>query len=1231
MNDKYRVADLANANGQDLVKFITDNSQVIGEVEQHLENLEKLGGTSKAHALGYQEYLPEDVNIEDFSNHLSKKGYQMSMESLSQVLLVAASVAVVAGVGYLAYKMIKASMSKKPKSAELASKVKEVERLAGIMANVDLTTVTKEFQDLFLAKIKDDCIPAAIAGANDADILKTGFSIYMRDELSRSGATNYSLALVGKDGGDCLFYAASDFIAGLKPVLEAFRVEFLDVALNKPELFEGADVASLAPLVGTNGWTRHETDLIPAIQRFRQWADKFGIVSTDTLSIMTTLEAARDLLFVKIDDDRLREFAKEERQYADVPTPAEYTKFYAGMGEFKKIGEHIKSTGEKFRRAGKMSRAAADIFETNIRHATELFDMGVALENTVRRECDSIARYVSAVSKGAIKYHAALVESAKKMQAGKDRDTMLFEIEDTARSVKGSLAQMAKEDLSDRPRLSTQEVMVLEGHSNVLAVLKMVALIVLLGAALRLLGAAVMAMFGASSLAAGWQGGISYMTKEGKRVTKREAGQLLFDKLKSNRVGQYGCETVTSGGKPPFTVTKAFVNNNFTMVSGAIKSALTSFGNAVSFRGNMQDISESVLDAARRGRHSLHSQGQMVITRMEAMGFNVKHLDPTSPTSLIELREQYDAYHDKWFNAEKASFSSLEQKGLSLTLFTSLDERAPSEIEDVGKAVADDLKTFGRRVAAADKETLEAISPEARAEHDKFMAEIGFLGACAGMMTKAATAAMRDTLNATAAYKATFKMVGESAEGEEPVGEETPEEPVEVEDEVLETMDVAAGLSEAELDYATNIEMVQEKWSTAAKTGILIFGALVLVGVGAFILKSMSKRKQAPQASSEQFKKINAGIGVGAAFDKMSADIGRAAQELSDRANSVRGERLFDLKVPATTNGGSNNAASVMPEASQAAKKEEQARAFEHAAKAFSDLAKDVDKYSYLNRLQKVLEERQAGNGLWRMAMEGPSVCYMSMGEFIQQPDISKVTDLLEYAVLEILHPVNRVVRAGDPVAEAERVYDSVVAAIEKVGSSEYASETYRWADSNDIIAELTATPNKDEIDRYSMRFNERSMSNADGDYQGHYKNSHGNLQKIEDILNLAEQRELIKVNKEAFDSLRGNRDKASSLLRRVDEFKPVFTVLARRCRESHAVADHMLRTTLDCLRVHRVVQQQYVEMYQRYGKVMSDLSLSAQQTIDRIRGDHDANMAAVKKVTSGMDDLSRKLGEAGF
>lgn len=1235
MGDKYQVADLANATGQDLMEFISQNSRVIAEVKQHLENLEKLGGTSKAHAMGYQFYLEDSVNIEDFTNHLSKKGYDISMESLSTVLLVAASAAIVAGVGYLAYKMIKASLNKNSKTATIATRLKEVEKITAIMANVDVSTLSEEFKQNFLARVNDDVIPAAKANMSDADILHGAFSAYLRNEMASKSVSNYTLGMMGKTEGDYLFHGASQYVSALKPVLEAFRVEFLDVVSEHPELFKTGDSASggfkssplassihkaavtdnrvdLMQIAGENGWRRHEVMLEPAIARIRQWAKTHGVLPSEQAQVSEILDAAMSTLFVPAGDDKLRKFSSQIGVFPSTPSPRDYEQFRSSFAEFKRLGEKLKASGERFRRHGKIPGDIASIFEIQIRHATELFDTAERLENGIRREADAVDRFTAATAAAAKANYQALMAAAEKLTDPQEREKAIYEIKDTARAAAELLRKMATESYMD-DRLHLGEVMALEGRSVALDFLKTIGIVVILGLAAGIIYSGLMSLMGIASFSAAWKGGLVWFDKSGKKITGAEAGKLIADKAAEKKLGQFGVEAIVSGGNPPIRITNQLLNSFYGEVERGIKDSLAAFDSKIETSGSTERLSDAMIMASEAGINKALLCTDRLANIMNSFGIKVKDLKPTNPDAIAELRERVAEFEDKWFNPDKASYDRIKRGDFNQGLLSSFSEDAPEVVDRHVANIGADLKRFGSKVRTVDRDTFAGLSDEARANHEEFINAIGFVSAMMATTSNIVKSGMRQVNMGLSCMRESLKMRGESFDSsvDDAVGEEIPD----YIDPVPATIEQAAEMTSLSAD--DQAVMVQENWGQVAKTGLIIVGALALLGAGAMILKSMMNRPTPPKTTPEQFFKVNAGAHMSTAFDNLADDIRRMQEQFQQAA-----KKASQQPPKATRVDGRNQASGVPPEHKKSAEEE-----LVDVSSVYKQIESEIRERPYTKRLTENLTTRKAGRILWGIVMKGPKESFEMVSSMTNEEELKETFALLEGAIEDIVHPIFRITKAGDPNAEAERVYDQVVEAMEKFSSSKIATEAAeRTAALVAFRESVMEFPGDDEQKSIREMFNPDGMKNADINYQPMYKACVVALDNLREVVELAERRDGMGMPVD-LDKLRGNRDKASSLLRRSDEFKPIFSAVTRLAREMHTTADLFTSNVLEGLRIHRKVQKDYAVMVQKLGLATASARIALEESGDAVAEFKDA----VKKMTDEQSEISRLLKEAGL
>jgi hypothetical protein len=1208
MGDTINIDSLANASGADLAKFLAQNNQVLAEVTQHAIDVNMLGGTSQAHALGFQEYLPADFSLESLSTHLSKKGYTMVQESLAAVLLVAGAAAIVAGVGILAYKLIRMSMGKEPKASEALKHAEAAKKLAAIMTNLDMSRLPPEFQKLFTEYVQAETVAELRKGWPDSDTNTRALDAFIRTRLQQSSASVYAVRILTQSDAQFLMNSAGKLIDAMADGLAQLDSRFLRVVIDNPKMsgLEASKLAeSISASMGTSNFDNAQNSIIG-------WAAHYG-VQTGNSELQDALLAFEQAMFTPASADLINTVDLTKSMTFSPPAKPVVEKLYAKIKDLKKLGDHLKRSGDNFKQ---ISKDASNDLTTQVKAVIDQAMAAVELSELVTRlvdkEVGAIHQTIGAVVNGGKDMHAGIIAVIGKMEDKEEAARVKREL--SALLASGKVPTMRTEALEDN-RLSLNQVMVLEGRSGILDFLKQLGIVLMIGMAVGVLYSAIMAMFGVASFSAAWAGGINYILANGKRVTTKEASDALAATLKNNSVGQYGVNSITRGSNNnlPFVVDTRMIDSGFTVVSDGIKKAIAAFS-AGDFTGNPEHVNAAVIRASNNGNHVLDNAINTLKGKLIDLGLPISR-SSGSDDPIAELRAKEHEFSNRWFNGSNCDYSKFNNN-FTTSWIERFDPKAPEKIENYAEHIVTDMKRFASTTSGVNKETFKELSDEALDAHHDFTLKMAYLAALSGVYTKITKAAVKDVLGAIGALKSTFrhgssyKMVGESRDTD--FDEDDGMDALDYDDTHIDgIMDQSEVMADLNVDEQATL--VMESWGKHVQTGLMVLGALALVGVGALILKSITSGKSKPHAEKEHFKATAAGIATGNALDQL-------ADKLVESTNNLKAAVQDESSIVATQaqakgtqefigrdDGASNTADKPNPEG--------------RAGNDHADIISDIDE------LGALVEKWANLNYVGRLKLIGQStvVSYGAVGaltagmnpEFkdFQQKGLEEVVKFFTFCEDKIFGPVNEALASHFPQDRLADIHDDVVAAIaDAIGLGAVPSGL------TDAMAEEIATVTKpaDEADWAELErdINPNGYGSGADDYMKLVNGIQKGIAETTEFVNKAEGSHGDLVTRAAAE-VKGSRTKGSSLLLRIDEFRPTFTEATRFFRTSIRMMEALCTCVEESIRLHRRAQRQDAAGIQEQG-----------EKLGRIKGKLRANSNDKSKSGDILDKLEEMQKE---
>lgn len=1197
---EYDLASLAQASDKDLVEFLGQNEKVIGEVTAHIANLERLKGTSQAHALGYQEYLPDEITMQDFDTHLSKKGYQMSTEALHTILLVAASAAVIAGIGIIAYKLIKASMAKEPKSADFLKKQKEVRQFAMHLVKINWSEAKPETVKVLKERFLADCVSEVTANMSEADLLNDTFNAYVRSEFRTQGVPYMTLAAAMRGPASVFSSAATIYLTNVKESLEAFRREFLDVISGAPDITDH----QMINLVNGLKWNQIDNGNAAGVQALMSWINAMGIPSSNKLE--EALRNANDILAAPASLDQI--MAYDQSHQDELIGEGTVPKAIALLQSLKATGKYIEGAKGNFTAGEKRSQQVVDLFKQQIERAQLLADTIPLISPLVTLESDNVVRRSKAIANAGKRLLNAIDDVAAKLE-DKEEAKRIHEALDEVAKVYKSTLKMKTESLDDNfpARVSFGSMMDLQAKSPWMELLKSLAVVALIGLAAYALQAVVLSMLGLQSMAASFAGGIVYFNKSGKRITPGEAADAIAKSAQEKRVGKYGATMVTGQHNLPFILNRNHLDSGFKTVAEGVYKSLTEFASELPRSGV---TSEDMIKACEAGSKHIKRTASILEGRLKDMKVKIPGGDPSVKATTHNLRDAMDAFNEEWFNAEKADYGII-RKGIDTSWFGVMDAQMADHVEKNAKDLTDGITRFAKSIPNATKEELQKLSPEAQEAHASFMQSQAYLATLGFVITEITKKAIADGGKGMQCVKDNLKMRGESMDDFEGSDDFGGDGVVQYQEDLDPLIDVADAMDDLYVDEQSDAVMAMEKMSVRTKRLLMTAGIVIALGAGAYLLLSMSQNRRSPSsfATDKLFKQIQKDLEAGLASEEFAAQMKASGEEFADalqrdfdqarkaaeqqqRANAqprekeVNGQRVdAGAAQPASVNPRIGETGSPVSGRNYASTESPESRgnnlsllSMQEIAKLVDDMIADIGRFEYREPLRLELIKRTPPLCALNMSVGAPAEA-----DGIVEKDrvhrLEKMTALMQKIMDNIVDPVFDAIKTHRHEEASEKAIDEVVKWIVDI-SREIEQEGFNNdAVIDDINATIEASSRpctEDEVNEAIKRFDKGLVRSAEYKYMGETKSYNSMISDLDAMIN-ENSNFLNKDMADRFNELKGNRDWTSKLIRRVEEFKPMFNAVARQMKAQVAFSEMIFGATEFTLRIHRHVQRDLI------------------------------------------------------
>lgn len=1239
---EYDLASLAQASDKDLVEFLGQNEKVIGEVTAHIANLERLKGTSQAHALGYQEYLPDEITMQDFDTHLSKKGYQMSTEALHTILLVAASAAVIAGIGIIAYKLIKASMAKEPKSTDFLKKQKEVQQFAMHLVKVQWSGAAGPTRDALKTQFLADCVNEVTVNMSEADLLNDTFNAYVRSEFKTSGVSYMALA-AGMRGPSSVFASAAlIYLANVKESVEAFRREFLDVIAGAPDITDH----QMVNLINGLKWNQIDNGNVAGVQALMGWVNAMGIPSSNRLE--EALRNGTDLLSATASLDQIN--AYDQSIQDEVVGDDTVRKLFAMLQSLKATGKYIEGAKGNFVTGEKRSQQVVDMYKQQIERATILVDTIPLVEKLAHLEANNVVLRSKCIANAGKRLLNAIEDVAEKLEDKEEAKEIRKALDEVARASK-QLLKMKTESLVELPApVSYGTMMDLQAKSVWMELLKSVAVAAMIGLAVFAIQALVLSMLGLQSMAASFAGGIVYFNKNGKRITPGEAADAIAKSVEEKRTGKYGATLVTGQRNLPFILNRNHLDSGFKDVSVGVEKSLNEFASELP-RGS-EITSEAMTAAASAGMKHLKRTISILEGRLKDMKVKVPGGDPSVKATTHNLRDAMDAYVDEWFNPEKADYQ-IVRKGVDTSWFGVMDPKMTEHVDANAKLLTDGIVRFAKSIPNASKEELAKMSQEAQEAHANFNQAQAYLSTLGFVITEITKKAIADGGKGMQAVRDSLKMHGESVDGLEGSDDFGGDDIVQYQEDIDPLIDIADAMGDLYVDEQADAVMAMEKMSVKTKRLLMTAGIVIALGAGAYLLLSMSQNRRSPSsfATKRMFDQIAKDLEASLASEELAARVQSQSEELADALQKdfdrmrkqsetlrkqqaqptekeVNGQRVdAGAARPASVRprigetgspvGGSNSASAANPESGTI---DFSGMSMLEISKLVDELIANITKFEYREPLRQAMLERSPTFIQAVMAVGSPFE-QNQMVELDMFHGLGECMKFMKSIMDEVVDPVFDILKSPDHENLATAKYETIVAAIEKL-QAEATRERYdsdeklRNVEYN--VERMNAPTTPKEIDHYIGRFDKGLVRSCERKYMAgtkEYNNMTSDLNAM-----VGENSAFLNEDMgNRFNELKGNRDMTSKLIRRVEEFKPTFNAVARFAKASVSYAEVLFGACEFTLRIHRSVQRELVKSIQFQ-------KMRAAEIKARMGGES----AAIDKIDGQLQDVLNKFDDGG-
>lgn len=327
------VGQLGKTMGLESIEGNVDVGTGLGEylmaVESAQADLARLNGISYSVALKHKDVLGIPVTLDNFNTQVSKKNYDMACENLKAFALIGLSAIIVAGFGFIVFKLMTANKKKSNSAKEIIKANKEIEKASKLFSSVDLSEMPEEQRQEIIAGMQNTINGMVKGMVGPSDYLTNGFAIAVASaaytaeintlEAYRFGATKESWLI------ETYLKGADEMNDHIKVLLKL--VDGLDKSNHEELAVKAADLDKKLA----------ETELMVR-QGLGTWATHNGGVSdiNNETFIQEVLDSANAPTRMLPD-----ELIKRVSQETIVPDDKLYERFNKVLDESTKLGKQL--------------------------------------------------------------------------------------------------------------------------------------------------------------------------------------------------------------------------------------------------------------------------------------------------------------------------------------------------------------------------------------------------------------------------------------------------------------------------------------------------------------------------------------------------------------------------------------------------------------------------------------------------------------------------------------------------------------------------------------------------------------------------------------------------------------------------------------------------------------------------------------------------------------------------
>lgn len=479
------------AVGEGLVKYLM-------AVESAGQDIGRLGGISYSMALQHADVLGMPVTPENFTTQVSKKNYEVATENLKMLAVIGLSAVIVAGFGYLIFKLLSAEKKKTKTGEAIVKMAEEVEKAVDIFSSLDVNELPTDAKATYVDLMSAGLHPMVVNSVDRNLIMTKGYdalvaSVAYTGDISQMEAHRFaakkSAWLVGTFNK-----AAVEMTAHVLALAKTIDSGVGDVASVDAAVFQSRVNDTERNMQGfLAGWATENGITVPG-----------GSITIDAIydtSRMSSRLMPADLI-------------KRIGATIEVPEASEYADFNKNLEKLTQAGKKLDVAVNGLKKSKMAPEETAFLGEI-----VESFKVTIGeldqLADVVRSEVEALAITYGFRSAAAKKYSAIIFEALKDVD---DADLVKKFKDQIAKGAKELPKKVIALETISEPDAFNDTEMAVE------AIGETVRLAAVVGGTMLLVGGSLLTLF-------------SFLRKGGESAEKR--GEIIVGKLEQHKDGQY--------------------------------------------------------------------------------------------------------------------------------------------------------------------------------------------------------------------------------------------------------------------------------------------------------------------------------------------------------------------------------------------------------------------------------------------------------------------------------------------------------------------------------------------------------------------------------------------------------------------------------------------------------------------------------------------------------------------